>query len=163
MKQKRISKRLLASTTALCLSFGTITFGQERGYQEQGYEIQYIVEDGNLIIDGDAGPIDLYRYALINKMGIGLTIEDRIAYIYAECKTYEYADISMTVELQRFDGYWKTIKTYDAADTDSKICSVDKSYAVTRNYDYRVKLSVSVTVDSDTEEDTKYGTVQTCY
>ena len=103
------------------------------------------------------------RYALIYKIGIGLTIEDRTAYIYTECKTYENADISMTAELQRLDRDWKTIKTYKASESSAKLCSIDKSYAVTRGYDYRLKVTVSVTDGSQTETDTQYGLVETCY
>ena len=111
--------------------------------------------------DGLAG--NAARYALIYKIGIGLTIEDRTAYIYTECKTYENADISMTAELQRLDRDWKTIKTYKASESSAKLCSIDKSYAVTRGYDYRLKVTVSVTDGSQTETDTQYGLVETCY
>lgn len=103
------------------------------------------------------------RYALIYKIGIGLTIEDRTAYIYTECKTYENADISMTAELQRLDRDWKTIKTYKVSESSAKLCSIDKSYAVTRGYDYRLKVTVSVTDGNQTETDTQYGLVETCY
>jgi len=103
------------------------------------------------------------RYALIYKIGIGLTIESRTAYMYTECKTYENADISMTAELQRLDRDWKTIKTYKASESSAKLCSIDKSYAVTRGYDYRLKVTVSVTDGSQTETDTQYGLVETCY
>ena len=111
--------------------------------------------------DGLAG--NAARYALIYKIGIGLTIEDRTAYIYTECKTYENADISMTAELQRLDRDWKTIKTYKASESSAKLCSIDKSYAVTRGYDYRLKVTVSVTDGNRTETDTQYGLVETCY
>lgn len=111
--------------------------------------------------DGLAG--NAARYALIYKIGIGLTIEDRTSYIYTECKTYENADISMTAELQRLDRDWKTIKTYKASESSAKLCSIDKSYAVTRGYDYRLKVTVSVTDGSQTETDTQYGLVETCY
>lgn len=111
--------------------------------------------------DGLAG--NAARYALIYKIGIGLTIEDRTAYIYTECKTYENADISMTAELQRLDRDWKTIKTYKASESSAKLCSIDKSYAVTRGYDYRLKVTVSVTDGNQTETDTQYGLVETCY
>ncbi len=103
------------------------------------------------------------RYALIYKIGIGLTIEDHIAYMYTECKTYENADISMTAELQRLDRNWKTIKTYKASEDSAKLCSIDKSYVVTSGYDYRLKVTVSVTDGTQTKTDTQYGTVQTCY
>ena len=103
------------------------------------------------------------RYALIYKIGIGLTIEDRVAYMYTECKTYENADISMTAELQRLDRNWKTVKTYKASEDSAKLCSIDKSYVVTSGYDYRLKVTVSVTDGTQTETDTQYGTVQTCY
>ena len=83
--------------------------------------------------------------------------------MYTECKTYENADISMTAELQRLDRNWKTIKTYTNSEDSAKLCSIDKSYAVTSGYDYRLKVTVSVSDGTQTETDTQYGTVQTCY
>lgn len=124
-----------------------------------------IISESNIVYFGGMDTLagNAARYALIYKIGIGLSIEDRTAYIYTECKTYENADISITAELQRLDRDWKTIKTYKASESSAKLCSIDKSYAVTRGYDYRLKVTVSVTDGNKTETDTQYGLVETCY
>ena len=103
------------------------------------------------------------RYSLIYKFGIGLTIEGNTAYVYAECKTYDDADISITAELQMLDNSWKTIKTFKASENSTNFCSIDKSYTVLSGYDYRVKVTVSASDGAQTETDSKYGAVKTCY
>jgi len=133
--------------------------------QEPAETFEAVSENDNVVYfyGTDALAGNAARYALIYKIGIGLTIEDHIAYMYTECKTYENADISMTAELQRLDRNWKTIKTYTNSEDSAKLCSIDKSYAVTSGYDYRLKVTVSVTDGTQTKTDTQYGTVQTCY
>ena len=142
---------------AMLLGTATPVYAQE-ATEAVSENSSIVYFSGTAIMAGNAA-----RYALIYKIGIGLTIEDRTAYIYTECKTYENADISMTAELQRLDRDWKTIKTYKASESSAKLCSIDKSYAVTRGYDYRLKVTVSVTDGSQTETDTQYGLVETCY
>lgn len=157
MNKASFKKPMVLLAAAMLLGTSVPVYAQESA--EAVSENSCIVYfDGT---DGLAG--NAARYALIYKIGIGLTIEDRTAYIYTECKTYENADISMTAELQRLDRNWKTIKTYTNSEDSAKLCSIDKSYAVTSGYDYRLKVTVSVSDGTQTETDTQYGTVQTCY
>ena len=157
MNKASFKKPMVLLAAAMLLGTATPVYAQEA--------TEAVSENSSIVYfsgtEGRAG--NAARYALIYKIGIGLTIEDRTAYIYTECKTYENADISMTAELQRLDRDWKTIKTYKASESSAKLCSIDKSYAVTRGYDYRLKVTVSVTDGNRTETDTQYGLVETCY
>lgn len=103
------------------------------------------------------------RFVLIKQVGIGLEIENRTAYIYAECTTYENSDISVTAELQIYDNGWETVKTYRNTESDSKISSIDETYAVARGYEYRVKVTAFVKQGLASDSTTKYSSVQECY
>lgn len=157
MNKASFKKPMVLLAAAMLLGTAVPVYAQEPA--------EAVSENGGIVYfsgtEGLAG--NAARYALIYKIGIGLTIEDRTAYIYTECKTYENANISMTAELQRLERDWKTIKTYKASESSAKLCSIDKSYAVTRGYDYRLKVTVSVTDGNQTETDTQYGLVETCY
>lgn len=146
---------------------GTLLFGTAVPVyaQETASSFEYVMENDGMVYFGgkDALMNDAARYALIYRVGIGLSIENHTAYLYTECKTYEDCDISVTAELQRLDKTWKTIKTYKASESSTRLCSIDESYLVTSGNDYRVKVTVSATDGSKTETDTQYGNVQTCY
>lgn len=43
------------------------------------------------------------------------------------------------VELQQYNGGWNTIKTWNSSDVGSAY--VDKSYSVSRNYSYRLRIT----------------------
>ena len=145
------------------LLFGTAVPAYAQESEKNSLE-PVIANDGMVYFGGEnALTGDAARYALIYRIGIGLSIEDNTAYLYSECKTYENCDISVTAELQRLDKAWKTIKTYKASESSARLCSIDESYLVTSGHDYRVKVTVSVTDGSKTETDTQYGNVQTCY
>lgn len=106
MNKASFKKPMVLLAAAMLLGTATPVYAQEA--------TEAVSENSSIVYfsgtEGLAG--NAARYALIYKIGIGLTIEDRTAYIYTECKTYENADISMTAELQRLDRDWKTIKTY---------------------------------------------------
>lgn len=50
--------------------------------------------------------------------------------------------ITAKCELQKFDGSWKTVKSWTES-RDSAIIRYDKSYPVPKNYSYRLKLTTS--------------------
>lgn len=51
--------------------------------------------------------------------------------------------ITAKCELQQYDGGWHTIKTWSETENDS-IVRYEKSYAVAKNYSYRIKVTASV-------------------
>lgn len=161
--KKMICKKSAALLLAGSLLFGTAVPAYAQETIDSGFD--YAAGNNDIIYFGGTEALtgNAARYALIYKIGIGLSIEGHTAYVYSECKTYEDCDISVTAELQRLDKSWKTIKTYNASESSSRLCSIDKSYLVTSGHDYRVKVTVSVTDGSKTETDTQYGNVQTCY
>lgn len=98
------------------------------------------------------------RYTYIKQVGAGLQIQNKTAYLYAECITYNKANISVKVELQRYEnGTWKTIKTYSNSANDTE-CVVSEEYAVTSGYDYRT----NITVNANGESLTKKSSVEYC-
>lgn len=144
--------KVLALGIIFCLSLTANVFASD--YISNNYEVQYI----------DIGDMSKSaRYILIKQIGIGLTIENRVAYIYAECTTYENSDITVVAELQMYDNGWDTIKTFKNIEDNSKISNIDTSYAVARGYDYRVKVTASVKQGSLSDSTTKYGKIQECY
>lgn len=125
------------------------------------YGNELIIENYNRVLYLQEGNP---RFTLIKQIGVGLVVENRIAYINTECKTYETADISMKAELQREEkGTWKTIKTFSNSERNVTRCSIDKSYAVTKDYNYRVKTIAIVNNGNNTEEITRYSSVRECY
>lgn len=155
-----MKKGLCSRTATLVLALSMLgsvnVLGQVEPQQQDDSVIE--IQDGMTVDDG------LLRYTYISKIGVGLTISSkRIADIYVECKTYDYADITIKAELQRDDGSWKTIKTFTNSVSDSKICSIEETYAVTRNYEYRIKFTATVKVGSKSESETIYGNVVECY
>lgn len=83
------------------------------------------------------------RYKYIKQLGVGLKIQNKEAHIYAECITYNNANLSVDVEFQRKEnGVWKTIKTYSNSAYDTE-CVVSETYSVSSGYHYRAKVKVN--------------------
>lgn len=59
--------------------------------------------------------------------------------------------ITAKCELQQYDGSWKTIKTWTETNNDS-IIRYTKTYAVAKNYSYRLKVTASAYQNSTLKE-----------
>lgn len=98
------------------------------------------------------------RFTYIKQVGAGLRIQNKVAHIYAECITYNRANISIKVELQRKEnGTWKTIKTFSGSANDEE-CVVSEEYTVTSGYDYRTNVSAT----ANGESTSKTSSIQYC-
>lgn len=98
------------------------------------------------------------QYDNIKQVGIGLTIVDKTAYVYAECCTYDSMNISVKAELQiNENGSWKTIKTYSYS-ANGKECIITAEPTIKAGT-YRVK----VTANAGGEKTTVIGNTKNCY
>lgn len=103
------------------------------------------------------------RYTLLKQLGIGLTIENRRAYIFTDAETYDKMDIHISAELQQYVNFkWKTIKTFTNSETNSNYCYIQEQYALSSGYDYRVVTKVTVDDGKNTETVTKNGSGKFC-
>lgn len=67
--------------------------------------------------------------------------------IVCDADAFDVDKITVKTELQKFDGSWKTVKSWSESRNASTI-RYSKSYAVAKNYSYRVKVTASVYKDS---------------
>lgn len=117
------------------------------------YVEYYNVEEPALLSDGI-----MPRYTYIKQVGVGLQIQNKVAHLYAECITYNKANISVKVNLQRYENRtWKTIKTYSNSANNTE-CVVSESYTVSSGYDYRT----NVILNANGESVTKKSSVEYC-
>ena len=86
-----MKKFICKKTTALLLTgsllFGTTVPAYAQETMDSGFD--YAAGNSDIVYFGGTEALaeNTARYALIYKIGIGLTIENHTAYIYSECKT----------------------------------------------------------------------------
>lgn len=164
---RNLKRTILKVSVAVMLIINTgieIYAGEiDLGYADRGYEIEYYYPNQDFTED-EVNSYHLQRNTLIKQTESGLTIENRVAYIYGRCESYDPADIQISVTLQRYDnGNWKDIKTFSASESNKKSVYVDDSYLVTRNYEYRLVVVGTVDTGSTSETVTKYSSSKVCY
>lgn len=122
-------------------------------------EIEYFVLNEESVTETYNSP----RYTLLKQLGIGLTIKDRTANIIVDAGTYEKMSISISAELQQFvDFKWKTIKSFSTSEENTRYAYIEKKYALTPGYDYRVVSTVTADDGVNTETVTKNGPGKAC-
>ncbi len=105
-----------------------------------GISVVSAAEQGDLIDSGKENAsispcflaIVSYANNLILNSGGRLTCEGRTEVQYGY-------DAGLVIELQQYDGQWKTIKTWSAS--DSTVVSLSNDWYVISGYQYRLKLT----------------------
>lgn len=92
------------------------------------------------------------RWSYITTIAADMAFDDEgIVTISIMCDSdlFETNKITAKCELQQFkNGAWKTIKTWTETDNSSSVM-YEKTYAVAKNYSYRLKMTASAYMDSE--------------
>lgn len=94
------------------------------------------------------------RWSYITTIAADLDINDQgIATVYVLCDSdpRDTDKITAKCELQKYNGSWKTIKTWTETANDAVI-DYTKTYAVAINYSYRLKITASAYMGSTLKE-----------
>lgn len=158
MKNKMKKTALLFTLTA-CISSAAPLTRTALAAEKEPIVYEYAFDE-----DSQA---ELYqaRFNLLHQLISSLSIDNRVAYIYAESDSYEKVTHDLTVNLQesKNGSTWKTIKTYTASKDSTTSCIIDKEYDVTMGYYYRLEITVVLDDGEQTEEFTKTTKVKECY
>lgn len=60
--------------------------------------------------------------------------------VICDCSAREADNVKITCELQQYNGSWKTIKSWSKSVDETSI-SLEKNYAIAKNYSYRLKVT----------------------
>lgn len=82
------------------------------------------------------------RWSHLTAISAGLDIVDGIAEVYVMCdaSNSEVTKVKAKCELQKYDTSWSTVKTWTETESGT-IVSYDKTYAVSTDYTYRLKVT----------------------
>lgn len=94
------------------------------------------------------------RWSYLTMISADMDFDDNnIVTVSVDCDSdpRDINKITAKCELQKYDGSWTTIKTWTETNNDSLI-SYTKTYAVAKNYSYRLKVTVSAYYNSTLKE-----------
>lgn len=104
--------------------------------------------------------VAMARYSVVHSMVVGLTVSSSgFASGSAECDTQRTADIAITVELQQYNGGWKTIHTESGSENADEF-KVSISRYVVKGYSYRIKATFDVDDGNNQETLVRYSSVE---
>lgn len=94
------------------------------------------------------------RWSYLTMISADMDFDDNnIVTVSVECDSdpRDVNKITAKCELQKYDGSWGTVKTWTETSNDSMI-RYTKTYAVAKNYSYRLKVTVSAYNNSTLKE-----------
>jgi len=125
--RKKVSGKIIASVIAVLMCLNGISVAS-------AVKLDNPTDPGK--VNASVSPFFLaivsYDNNLILNSGGRLTCEGRTEVQYGYVA-------GLVIELQQYDGQWKTIKTWSAS--DSTIVSLNKDWYVVSGYQYRLKLT----------------------
>lgn len=99
-------------------------------------------------------------YALITYLDATLDIWGDTAVCIGEIETSETAEISLTVELQEYDGRWETVAEWQETKTGVWLRVSGEYDDLTPDGIYQVRVTADVSTEDEEESDTAYSNIE---
>lgn len=94
------------------------------------------------------------RWSYLTTIAAGIDFDDNgivTVSVMCDADSRDVNKITAKCELQQYDGSWKTIRTWTETNNDS-IIRYSKTYAVAKNYSYRLRVTASAYQNSTLKE-----------